>query len=608
MDPMDSLMSDITTNNPSPKQTQKRKFDNNLNDIIANKIEQQQETRRQSREWSQQNLKEINEMYHNKNKLQSKQNNSQYSNNKHNENISSAMKSKADSVDIVCREFNESNNSSSIIVKDYQDNLKRATKSYLQHRAIPRQQQNDLLQKQLQIMQDKIDKHEQNEKRLNEERLAAIKKQKEEQEKARIAQQNKIKAAQSQASQPGQLSQSLPSPTQSSTSVLSATQPGAPQQQQQNQQQQQQQPQQQQAPNLQGVWYEHEANLSKIYEHYKTMWKKCEQLIDKFENDNGNLFDELEMKVGLIVRAISSNQKSVFDAYKRYQKLVNEKTKPGTIERNFCFIHLTVTIIEDTRIIKQSAQKFASAYFLSFIMMEYKNEYLDIFKCCFYHFSVFTIPYINKQLRDVALKLPNHDPFKPSIVRCQLLGYKPIKDENREPTDKRKYLQRFAKANNAGMSIWESEEDYFNRTHAICSLFAAFMSIRNRNTFINPMGIDSGDCWKWIAHLLSLPKCVYPELCSILSGIIGIIGHDMLEKYPNQFPKLLIYINQNIQTQCDASTSTRSKAGRELALFIKQVHKDSMKNNGKLTIQKPKESKLIKKTVGAAGLNVVQGN
>ena len=99
----------IAPNNPSPKQTQKRKFDNDLNDIIANKIEQQQETRRQSREWSQQNLKEIDEMYHNKNKLQSKHNNSQYANNKHNDNISSAMKSKADSVDIVCREFNESN-------------------------------------------------------------------------------------------------------------------------------------------------------------------------------------------------------------------------------------------------------------------------------------------------------------------------------------------------------------------------------------------------------------------------------------------------------------------------------------------------------------------
>ena len=358
---------------------------------------------------------------------------------------------------------------------------------------------------------------------------------------------------------------------------------------------------------LDGEWYPHENELSQIYNKYKTMYKQFEEMLKKFEKDNVNLHDDLEMQIGLIVRAISANQKAVFDAYNRFKKLVNSKTKTKTIERLFCFIHLTNSIIKDIRIIKQSAQKFASAYFLSFVMVEYENEYLDVFKACFYDYCVFTAPYIDVQLRNVIKQIPNHDPLKPSIVRCNLLGYKHIKKIKMIPTEKRKWLQRFAKANNAGETIFESEEKYFNRIHNICGLFAAFMSIRNKGSFINPFGIDSQDCWKWIAHLLCLPQCVYPELCSILSSIVEIIGHDMLEMYPKQFQKILSYIYKNIYMKCDESTSTRGKAKRELHLFLKQCQKTMQQNNGKLIIEKPKESSLIAKTVGAKGLTNLYG-
>eukprot|EP00483_Globobulimina_turgida_P006264 UN06274 len=95
---------------------------------------------------------------------------------------------------------------------------------------------------------------------------------------------------------------------------------------------------------------------------------------------------------------------------------------------------------------------------------------------------------------------------------------------------------------------------------------------------------------------------MYPELCSILSGIIQIIGHDMLEKYPTQFPKIIRYIYENMYQKCNQDTTTRAKAKRELNLFLRECQKCMQQNNGRLIIKKPKESKLIAKTVGATAL------
>merc|ERR1712130_140173 len=271
-------------------------------------------------------------------------------------------------------------------------------------------------------------------------------------------------------------------------------------------------------------------------------------------------------------------------------------------ERKYCFLHITNLIIDDVRIVKSSAQKFASSYFLSFIMNEYKTEYLEIMKCCFYNNCIWTIPFIDNQLNDLNKKLSSFDPLKPSIVRCVLLGYNNIKNIEMVPSEKRKYLQTFKKSNNAGNVVFESEQKYFTRSQHVCGLFAAFMSIRDNNQFKNPLGVDSGHCWTWIASLLCLPQCLYPELCAILSIIIQVIGHEMLGKYPKQFPKIMKFIFFNIYQKCDQSTTTRAKSKRELNLFLRQCQETMSKNNGTLKIQKPKESTLIAKTVGASAL------
>eukprot|EP00483_Globobulimina_turgida_P011097 UN11118 len=224
----------------------------------------------------------------------------------------------------------------------------------------------------------------------------------------------------------------------------------------------------------------------------------------------------------------------------------------------------------------------------------------------FFHYCIWTIPYIDKQLRDLKIKQAAFDNNRPSIVRCVCLGYLPIKNIGMVPKDKRVYLQEFIKTNDAGKVIFESENKYFTRSPHICGLFAAFMSIRNEKQFINPFGIDSQHCWKWIVYLLGLPQCVYPELCSILSGIIQIIGHDMLEKYPKQFPKMVRYIYENIYQHCQQDTTTGAKAKRELNLFLRECQQCMQQNNGKLIIKKPKESKLIAQTVGATALTNIR--
>jgi len=154
--------------------------------------------------------------------------------------------------------------------------------------------------------------------------------------------------------------------------------------------------------------------------------------------------------------------------------------------------------------------------------------------------------------------------------------------------------------------VFESEDKYFTRNQHVCGLFAAFMSIRDNRQFKNPRGVDSGDCWKWIASLLALPQCVYPELCGILSIIIQVIGHEMLQKYPNQFPKILKFVHENIFQKTDQSTTTRAKAKREINLFLRQCQETMKQNNGTLKIPKLKESELIKETVGASALTNIE--
>eukprot|EP00484_Ammonia_sp_Unknown_P030466 CAMPEP_0197038606 /NCGR_PEP_ID=MMETSP1384-20130603/15518_1 /TAXON_ID=29189 /ORGANISM="Ammonia sp." /LENGTH=823 /DNA_ID=CAMNT_0042469063 /DNA_START=41 /DNA_END=2512 /DNA_ORIENTATION=+ len=560
----------------------------NLNEsAIDQEFQQKQENRRREREWSEQAIKEIDELYHNKTKLATKQQFEEQTDTNSSHHKRSELRL-SNASEAVAAEFSDTNQELTKLTKEHEQGLQNALSS---HETYTRQleKQNEHFEQRLLEMEQKVKRYEEEQENMrkaieaqNQKRLQQQQQQQQKQQQLQQQQppppkprppptQPPAAPKPSQQQEPGAKSTINPSPP------LSDTQPGQTQ------------------VDDSKEWYRYEAHLHQISKHYKAMYKKLEAMMDEFDKRDANLLGDLEMKVGLIVRSVASNRKSVFDAYKRFQSLINERTKPQSPERQYCFIQITNEIICDTRIVRHSAQKFASAYFLSFIMSEFEREYLEIFKCCFHQQCVWTIPYINKQLRTAEAS-------KPSIARCVVLGYRNVKNVGNVASEKRKFLQKFTKTNGAGEVYFEAEDTYFTRMRHVCGLFAAFMAIRNMGKFRNPFGIDSQHCWKWMVYLLGLPQCVYPELCSILSGVVEIVGHDMLEMYPRQFPKLLQYVHQHIYQHADESTSIRGKARRELNLFLRQCRDSMQKNQGKLVIEKPKESKLIEKSLGAREL------
>merc|ERR1712228_290112 len=266
-----------------------------------------------------------------------------------------------------------------------------------------RKRQNEILQQQLQRMQDKIQRQQQQENDMMQRRKKELK-QKQKEIESQKEQKQKKEAEQQKAAQIAM------------------------------QKQQQQNMQKQKEINDKKEWYPHQKELSEKCNHYKKMYKEFTSLLTKFESS------DFEMNIGLILRSISSNQKSVFDAFKRFQKLIHEKTSQKSQERSYCFIQITNLIIEDVRIVKSSAQKFASSYFLSFIMNEFESEYLEILKCCFFNNCIWTIPHIDNQLNVLSKNCS-----KPSIIRCVLLKYANVKKIQNVPSEKRKYLQSFVK-------------------------------------------------------------------------------------------------------------------------------------------------------------------
>ena len=547
-------------------------------------IEDQREQRKQNREWSLRNIKEMDQMYLNKSKLAQKlKSESPQSQQK---SIQSVSKSKL-GADEICKEFSESNSVVKSAINTYQANVDQIKQQHSVNEK-ERERQNAILMQQLQIMQDKITRQQQQErdmKRRREEEASKQRQQIEQQQEQKQQKQKEIAAQRENEQKQKQKEDELQK--QKAAQIA---------EQQQKKEEAVKQQQKRKEILSKQEWYPHQKELSAKCNHYKAMYKQFESLVSKFESS------DFEMNIGLILRSISSNQKSVFDAFKRFQTLINEQTQQNSAERSYCFIQITNLIIEDVRIVKSSAQKFASSYFLSFIMNEFEKEYLEILKCCFYNNCIWTLPHIDNQLNVIS-----QDSGKPSIIRCVLLKYMNIKRIDNVPSEKRKYLQSFAKSSkNAGNVVFESEDKYFTRTQHICGLFAAFMSIRNGDSFKNPFGVDAGDCWQWIAHLLSLPECVYPELCAILSIVLQVVGHEMLEKYPRQFPKIIQFIHGNIWQKTDSSTTTRAKAQRELNLILRQCQDSMKQNNGKIKIKKPKESELIKETVGASALTNIE--
>lgn len=215
----------------------------------------------------------------------------------------------------------------------------------------------------------------------------------------------------------------------------------------------------------------------------------------------------------------------------------------------------------------------AGAYLVSFIMQEYKDDDpYTIFHAVLQHFSKgWTVPYVSSGM-EAKQKDEQFDCVKPSAMRCLSLKYKPIRNPNKQPDAIRSKLQKFE---DKGMvSFWQSESEYQQQVSGVAGLLAAFMAIRDTGQLVNPIGVDSGHCWKWIMYLLHLPQCFYPEAAAVLGVVIENAGYQLKRKYPQQFPKLTKYIEETVHNTMDASTAARGRAKTLLRQALDQAGKE----------------------------------
>ncbi|MEE2667743.1 MAG: hypothetical protein VYD95_02645, partial [Pseudomonadota bacterium] len=349
-------------------------------------------------------------------------------------------------------------------------------------------------------------------------------------------------------------------------------------------------------------------NLNNKYDKDKIS-KKYEastQLYSLIDKDQKN-FRKLKLNLGKSLGKMANTEVSVKSTWKKLHTFINTETSANSSERKFCLWFITFRTCNKAKKPQNDMNRslkttFALAYFMSFVMAEYKEEYKPIFNACFHHLAPFTMPYFGNSLDKFILD-PEFDALKPSKERCLALGYSPIKEADMELFEQNE-IQVFDN------DKFELEEKYFVRMTNLCALYAAFMTIKNRNqvqeeesvdkkqytwpAFQNPIGIGTGECAVWLSNLISQPKYVYPEICAILASILPLVGHDMLSS-DNSATFILIveFIKKNQLAQSDISTTIRKYWRDKLNMFYEDTITSS---NGQMVIKPHKDSKVDKQT------------
>eukprot|EP01083_Nonionella_stella_P054225 143198_1 len=310
-----------------------------------------------------------------------------------------------------------------------------------------------------------------------------------------------------------------------------------------------------------------------IAESYEIKYATLKNLADAMD---GSCKLDVEMEMGSIVASISSNIKSVLTAFTKFEMQMQIRS---TLERQYAWRFLTQLIVKDQRIITAQSTKFAMAQFITLIMSEYGTEYVEIYKSVMYHYSLWTVCYVEDEMAKDYMD-------GPSIKRCQVLKYRGARDPDEIPFDEMINWQVFSDSD-----VFEEECKYYQRNESICRVYASVLCYRENKI----------ECWRWCASLLMLPESVYPEVLCIVCGVFEVIGSMMLKEYPRQFSKAIAFVQENIYKKCDDSTPERAKAKRKWSVFWDIITKqyDEKKAKFVFEIVKPEESVLISETVGA---------
>ncbi|XP_011493871.1 PREDICTED: nucleoporin GLE1 [Ceratosolen solmsi marchali] len=93
--------------------------------------------------------------------------------------------------------------------------------------------------------------------------------------------------------------------------------------------------------------------------------------------------------------------------------------------------------------------------------------------------------------------------------------------------------------------IPEKPEQFWKRLGGIMYLYASIMVTRQRQGMNKSHPHGLGNAWKWLATTLNTePRCDIADVCAtLIYTILEVTGNDLWKTYPNQFPKMLLILN-----------------------------------------------------------------
>jgi nucleoporin GLE1 len=113
---------------------------------------------------------------------------------------------------------------------------------------------------------------------------------------------------------------------------------------------------------------------------------------------------------------------------------------------------------------------------------------------------------------------------------------------------------------------FEEEDAYFERMSGYINLFAAFVQIPLAD---HPHGLN--EAWKWLARVLNQkPRTA---TASVLGAFLEQAGYQLLQSFPRQMRKVLVFIERDFLGRCLENTPARKAAKKRLEVFLVMYHK-----------------------------------
>eukprot|EP01084_Bolivina_argentea_P167108 290097_1 len=208
--------------------------------------------RRISREWSNRNIEEMDQMYDDKSKLAQQLESVQ----------SQTHLNKSSGIKNICSEFSDSNQQLHCVTTEHEAKMDKIRENHKKFVCEVRNEQNQMLKRQLAIMEEKIAKQRQ----MEEEMKAKAKRQTRQieqeemmkaQAKAKQIEQEAMMKAKAQTRQVEEVKQEAKEERKEAKPVSSAPR----------------------------EWYQSEERLCATYKHYQNMYKECEQIVHQMETN-----------------------------------------------------------------------------------------------------------------------------------------------------------------------------------------------------------------------------------------------------------------------------------------------------------------------------------